>query len=239
MLNPKAKTIAIIPSAGFSVRMGKKKKNYLSLCGLPILAHTLRAFDECALIDEVIVVVQAGDIAYCRAEVVERCGIKKAVSIVAGGLTRQASVGCGLKHAEDSSIIVVHDGARPFVAQRLIEETVRAAKKHGAAVAGVRPKDTVKEVFKDDPSVRCTLDRESLRLIQTPQAFRTEILMDAHREAEAKGLTSTDESSLVEAMGLKVFVVEGSYENIKITTEEDLVMGESILKRRASSASHG
>lgn len=230
----RGKTIAIIPSAGEGRRMGKRKKNYLVLCGLPVLARTLKAFDECAMIDEVIVVVQAGDAAFCRDSIVKEYGIKKASSIVPGGLTRQASVGCGLKRAADSSIIVVHDGARPFVTPALIEETIRAAKKYGAAVAGVRPKDTVKEVFKRNSSVKCTLDRENLRLIQTPQAFRTEILLDAHGEAEARGLTATDESSLIEAMGLKVFVVEGSYENIKITTGEDLVMGECIVKRRTS-----
>jgi 2-C-methyl-D-erythritol 4-phosphate cytidylyltransferase len=231
MIRPVGKTIAIIPSAGLGLRMGGKKKNLLPLLGRPALAHTLKAFEECGLVDSIILVVAPDDIGFCKIEVVERYGFKKVIKVVRGGETRQASVGLGLKEAKGASIIVVHDGARPFVTHEVITRAVKGAKAYGAAITAVNPKDTVKEVRKDG-FVRRTIDRERLRLIQTPQAFKADMLIKAHALAESRGLVSTDEASLVEAMGHKVFVVKGSYDNIKITTAEDLVMGECLLNQR-------
>jgi 2-C-methyl-D-erythritol 4-phosphate cytidylyltransferase len=228
----RARTLAIIPSAGLGRRMGSRtSKNYLDLLGKPILAHTLGAFEDCRLIDEVVVVVTPGDEEYCRKVIIEGYGIKKVARVLGGGEERQGSVRKGLPGSEGGTgIIVVHDGARPLVTARIIERTVEEARVSGAAVTAVRVKDTIKKGV--NGSISSTVARDGLFAVQTPQAFRTDILVEAFKKAEEDGFTGTDESSLVERLGAVVRIVEGSYENIKITTEEDLLIAECILRNR-------
>jgi len=232
MTNPSnKKTVAIIPSAGMGRRMGSRKKNYLTLLDRPVLAHTLAAFENAASIQSVIIVVPPEDELFCRDEIVSRYGFKKVIAIVAGGAERQDSVKNGIKAAGSGfRLIAVHDGARPLVTPDIIDRTVEAALEHGAAIAAVPVKDTVKE--SSGGFVRRTVPREALLSVQTPQAFSRETLEEAFKKAGEDGFTGTDESSLVERAGFAVRVVEGSYENIKITTPEDMAFAECILKKR-------
>lgn len=233
MTNPSLKkTVAIIPSAGMGRRMGSRKKNYLTLLDRPVLAYTLAAFENAASIHSVIIVVPPGDESFCRDEIVSRYGFKKVAAVVAGGAERQDSVKNGIKAAGSGfHIIAVHDGARPLVTPDIIDRTIEAALEHGAAIAAVPVKDTVKE--SSGGFVRRTVPREALLSVQTPQAFTRETLDAAFKKAREDGFMGTDESSLVERAGFAVRVVEGSYENIKITTPEDMAFAECILKLRA------
>jgi len=231
MTDPSRKTVAIIPSAGMGRRMGSRKKNYLALLGRPVLAHTIEAFERSASIDSIVVVVPSGDEPFCADEIVSKYGFKKVAAIVAGGAERQDSVRNGINAVPPgTSVIAVHDGARPLVTQDVIERVVEAARAHGAAIAAVPVKDTVKEA--SDGFVRRTVPREALLSVQTPQAFRAGVLDLAFKKALEDGFTGTDESSLVERTGVAVKAVEGSYENIKITTPEDMDFAECVLRKR-------
>ena len=231
MTNPSKKTVAIIPSAGVGSRMGSRKKNYLTLLDRPVLAHTLEAFEKAPSIHSVVVVVPAGDEEFCRDEIVSKYGFKKVVAVVAGGAERQDSVQNGIKAAGDGfHVIAVHDGARPLVTPGIIEAVIKAAIEHGAAIAAVPVKDTIKEA--SGGFVKRTVPREALLSVQTPQAFSTDVLGKAFKKAAEDNFTGTDESSLVERAGFAVKVVEGSYENMKITTPEDMAFAECVLKER-------
>lgn len=225
------RAVAIIPSAGMGRRMGSQKKNYLELLGRPVLSRTIEPFEASALVDAIIVVVPSGDEAFCKENIVGPYGFKKVVAIVAGGKERQDSVENGVKTAgTEYDIVIVHDGARPLVTTHIIEAAIRAAAEDGAALVGVSVKDTIKETSAG--YVRATLNREALLSVQTPQAFRLDVLKEAFRKARQDGFQGTDESSIVERTGQAVRIVEGSYENIKITTPEDLVFAECVLKKR-------
>lgn len=232
MTKPFKKTVAIIPSAGMGRRMGLRKKNYLTLLDRPVLAYTLAAFENAASVHCVIIVVPPGDEPFCRDEIVLKYGFKKVAAVVEGGAERQDSVKNGIRAAGSGfHIIAVHDGARPLVTPDIIDRTIEAALEHGAAIAAVPVKDTVKE--SSGAFVRRTVPREALLSVQTPQAFARETLDAAFKKASEDGFMGTDESSLVERTGVAVRVVEGSYENIKITTPEDMAFAECILKLRA------
>lgn len=215
-------------------RMGSRKKNYLTLIDRPVLAHTLGVFEASPLVDSIILVVPHSDERFCREEIAWRYGLSKVAKIIAGGKERQDSVGNGLLEAAGYGLIMVHDGARPLVTADMIENILKAASVYGAAIAAVPVKDTVKEGY--GGLVSRTLPREGLWSVQTPQAFRSDIITGAFEKACKDGFTGTDESSLVERLGTPVRIVEGSYENIKITTEEDMVMAECILARRKKAA---
>ncbi|MBI5643353.1 MAG: 2-C-methyl-D-erythritol 4-phosphate cytidylyltransferase [Deltaproteobacteria bacterium] len=232
--NPKGKVVAIIPSAGLGRRMGGRKKNYLLLSGSPVLAYTLAAFESSALIDAVIIAVAPGDEGYCRGSL-SPFGFQKVSQIVAGGKERQDSVWNALEFASDAEVAVVHDGARPLVTVEIIDAVIRSAFETGAAIAAVPVKDTIKEV--SDGMVARTIDRTRLVSVQTPQAFRREILVNAFRKAKAENFYGTDESSLVERAVQAVSVVSGSYENFKITTAEDLLFAEGVLGKRGATLS--
>lgn len=232
------KTVAIVPSAGMGRRMGTVKKTAIPISGVPVLAHTLRAFEEAATVDSVVLVVPAEDIDRCREEVVSPYGLKKVTRIVAGGEERQHSVANGIRAAgRDWDIIVVHDGARPLVTPEIIDATVEEAARFGAALAAVPVKDTIKVV--SEGAVKKTLPREELWSVQTPQAFSLEILEAAHEKAAEDGFLGTDESSLAERLGVQVRIIMGSYENIKITTVEDITIAECILRGRSSGVESG
>lgn len=224
----KIKVLAIVPSAGMGTRMGTRKKNFLPLLGRPVLARTLEALEACPLVDSIIIATRTEKTV---ARIIGRYGFNKVEKIVRGGKTRQESVSNALGSIDGRyDIILVHDGARPLVTPGIVTESVKAAKRFGAAIAAVPVKDTIKEACRG--LVTKTIPRDALWSVQTPQAFRSEILVRSHRQAKKDRFTGTDESSLVERLGLKVAVIEGSYENIKITTREDLVMAESILRAR-------
>jgi 2-C-methyl-D-erythritol 4-phosphate cytidylyltransferase len=224
---------ALIPAAGMGKRMGQTvAKQFLPLGDRPMLAHTLMAFQRASVIDEIIPILSKEDMENCLREVIERYHITKVKTLVVGGKERQDSVYNGLMKLEDEKgVAVIHDGVRPFVTQEMIAEAVERAKKGECVAVGVPLKDTVKEV---GPGgwVKTTLDRSRLWAIQTPQAFPVKVLKRVYAEAFKHKFYGTDDATLVERAGTKVRVIMGSYENIKITTPEDLLLAEEILKRR-------
>jgi 2-C-methyl-D-erythritol 4-phosphate cytidylyltransferase len=222
--------IAIIAAAGLGTRMaGRRPKQFLELAGIPIIIHTLKAFERCEAIQEIIVVLSTNEVPGFLA-LAEEYGLKKIARVVVGGSTRAESVLNGLLVAGDSSpeIVAVHDGVRPFVTPDEISRTVAAAKLEGAAILVSTPVDTMKEVR--DGVVLGTLKRAGLRNALTPQCFRYKLLRQAYEETDVSDPDLTDESSLVERLRVRIAIVEGSSRNIKITRTEDLEVGEAILK---------
>ena len=228
-----SKVTAIIPAAGMGKRMGKAMaKQFLTLGDKPMLAHTLLMFQRSPEIDEIIPVLSKEDMEGCLRDVIEHYQITKVKTLVVGGKERQDSVRHGLqKISKDTAIVLVHDGVRPFVTPDMISEAVGVARKGECAAVGVPVKDTIKEVD-DDKIVRRTLERGRLWSIQTPQVFPVKILKRAYEESSKQKRYGTDDAMLVERAGGTVRVIMGSYENIKITTPEDLIVAEEILKRR-------
>lgn len=230
---------AIIPAAGRGRRMGAPvNKLFLHLAGRPVLAHTLAAFEEAESVDEVILVAAPDDLVACREMLAQWPGPKVA-AVVAGGAERQESVANGLAALSgDVEIVVVHDGARPLVSPRLIDESVRAARRWGAVVAAVPVKDTIKLVAPDG-AVRGTPERGACFAAQTPQAFQAAVIRAAFAWAADAGLTGTDEASIVEKSGHRVQVIPGCEENIKLTTPADFLVAEGFLARRAGREGEG
>lgn len=222
---------ALIPAAGSGQRLGGAvAKPYVSLGGREILARTLEIFERCTAVDEVWVVVAAGQRDYCQRALVDRYGLRKVRGLVAGGAERQESVWCGLQRiAPTVDLVVVHDGVRPFVTATLICQTLRRAVQYGAAITAVPLTDTLKRVS-EAGQVETTLPRERLWRTQTPQAFRRDLLQKAFQHAWQHGLVVTDEAGLIEALGHPVYVVPGAAYNMKITTPDDLRLGESLLR---------
>jgi 2-C-methyl-D-erythritol 4-phosphate cytidylyltransferase len=211
-------------------------KQFLELQSLPLLAHTLRAFDAAESVSAVIVVGPAAELPYCQREIVERYGFKKVLKLVPGGEERQDSVRHGVELVDDQhDVIVVHDAVRPFLTPAMIDAVVEQARAHRAAIVAIPMRDTVKRV---GPSglIEETVDRRPLWLAQTPQAFERALLQEAHRKAHLDRFRATDDSQLVERLGVPVAIVEGSFENIKITRPEDLAIGEAILAARERAA---
>jgi len=227
------KTVALILAAGRGRRMGTaKKKPYLLLAGKPIVCHTLLEFERSPLIDEIVLIVGQDEVDYARSSIVDAFHLTKVSTIVVGGLKRQDSVWEGLKAIKsDCDVVMVHDGVRPFISQALLQKTGHAMEASRAAIVAVPVKNTIKTVS-PQREVLTTLDRNTLWAIQTPQAFRRDILEKAFEKAIGDRFYATDDAALVERLGEKVTIVEGSYENIKITTPEDLVLGETILRKR-------
>jgi 2-C-methyl-D-erythritol 4-phosphate cytidylyltransferase len=227
------KTVAIVPAAGTGSRMNRGvSKQYLSLAGKPVLVRALEALEASPCVESLYVVVPPQDVTAVRDGMLPSWGLGKVAGIVPGGMERQDSVRAGLDAVgRDADIVIVHDGVRPLVSAELVERCVRAAAEDGAATLGVPAKDTVKEVAPDGRIVR-TCDRSVLWLTQTPQAFRRDILERAHREAVRDGFRGTDDTALVERLGVRVRMVPGDYRNIKITTPEDLAVAEALLGLR-------
>jgi len=223
--------IALVPAAGMGKRMGAGiNKQYLQLGGMPILARTLRLFEEAPFVDRIVPVIPVDEIDFCREQVVERYGFRKVGEIVAGGKERQQSVLNGLRSLEgcvDDDIIVIHDGVRPFVSQHVVQRSIEVAREHDGALVAVPVKDTVKVV--EAGIVTATPPRETLWLAQTPQTFRYGVIRAAHEIADAEQFLGTDDASLVERLNDKVQIVIGDYRNIKITTPDDLVLAEAFL----------
>lgn len=222
----------IVAAAGMSNRMGSKiNKQFLAIDNKPILAHTLEKFENCKYIDEIIVVSKEEEIDYCRREIVNKYGIKKVRSIVRGGKERQDSIYNGiLALDENSDIVLTHDGARPFVKEEHIVNGIKGVIEYGACVIGVPVKDTMKVVREGTQDVHHTPNRSLVWAAQTPQCFFTSILKEGYEYAKEEGIIGTDDSSLVEKKGYPIKMIMGSYDNIKITTPEDLIIGESFLR---------
>ena len=220
--------IAIIAAAGAGTRMASDRpKQFLLLAGTPVIIHTLKVFDECESINEVIVVLPAAESAGFLS-LAGKFGLRKVARVVPGGATRADSVKRGLMaiRAATAEIVAVHDGVRPFVTVDEIDATVAAAQSDGAAILVAPVTDTIKQV--NDKRVEKTLDRGGLRRALTPQCFRYELLWQAYQAADVTDPSVTDESVLVENLGIPVSVVEGSPRNIKITTVADLAIAEAI-----------
>lgn len=229
------KISAIVLSAGRGFRMGgNTPKQYLEVGNLPVIVRTLNLFDISNLIEEVILVVDIPSLGFAR-EMVKEYPLKKLKAIVPGGQERSHSVYQGLEVVnKESSLVVVHDGVRPFFTLALLERVIEKAKSKGAAIPGMPVKDTIK-ICNEEGLVISTPEREKLWSIQTPQAFRKDWLMEAYHQAMGEGLIATDDAGLLERIGRPVHVVKGDYENIKLTTPEDLLLAEGILKRREKS----
>jgi 2-C-methyl-D-erythritol 4-phosphate cytidylyltransferase len=224
------KTGAIIAAAGFGKRFGGSlKKQFQNLSGKPVLSYSIESLEASSLVEEIILVVPEGSIRFCYEEIVKKFGFQKVSNIIAGGQERRVSVERGFNSlSAEIDMVLVHDAVRPFISIRMIEEVIREASESGGAIIAIPVKDTIKKVASGNYIER-TVSRESLWLAQTPQAFRYDVLKQAY-ESLGKSVIVTDESSLIERLGIQVRLVRGSELNIKITTEEDLLLAELILK---------
>jgi 2-C-methyl-D-erythritol 4-phosphate cytidylyltransferase len=227
-------TAALIPAAGRGQRMGLDiEKQFLQLAGKPLLAYTLARFEATPIIDRIVVIVPAGRETFCYQEIVAPGGIRKVTHIVAGAETRQRSVMAGFSCLDqDVDVVVIHDGARPFVTPSLIRAAVDAASAHGSAVAAIPESDTLKRVSSTGTVIE-TVDRWDLWRAQTPQAFRRPILQRALASAAEHNLDATDEASLVEWLSWPVRIFPGSIWNFKITSPDDLRLAELLLAQHA------
>jgi 2-C-methyl-D-erythritol 4-phosphate cytidylyltransferase len=222
--------IAIMAAAGAGTRMASDRpKQFLLLAGTPVIFHTLKPFEECEQIHEVIVVLPAEESAGFLS-MAGKLGLKKLSRVVPGGVTRADSVKRGLMaiRSATAEIVAVHDGVRPFVTVAEIESTIAAARADGAAILVAPVTDTIKQV--SDRAVVKTLDRSGLRRALTPQCFQYELLRQAYHRADVNDPSLTDESALVEQLGHRVTAVDGSWRNIKITTAADLRLAETLLR---------
>ncbi len=222
---------AIIPSAGSGLRLKNALlKPLVLLEGKSILAYSLEVFEKCSLIDSVIIVGHPDKVESFKVMISDH-GFKKIKCVIPGGKERCDSVKKGLqKLDEDTDIVVVHDGARPFVSIDLIERCIKEAEENLAAIAAVPVKPTIKIVDLESMTVAETLDRAKLWNVQTPQVFKKDVLLKAYENIDQK--KPTDDSSLVEQMGIKVKVVQGDYQNIKITTPEDFKLAEFLVREK-------
>jgi 2-C-methyl-D-erythritol 4-phosphate cytidylyltransferase len=221
---------AIVLAGGRGKRMGYvQSKQYIDLNGKPILYYTLKQFIENSLIEKIILVVPEDEKDYCKNEVLNKYGLK-VDSVVSGGNERQESVYNALVELKYSDIVLIHDGARPFVSQRIINDAIKFAKVYKATAPGVMPKDTIKIKDENNFSVD-TLVRNSIVAIQTPQAFDFNLICECHKEIKKRGIEVTDDTSVVELLGNTVYIYEGDYTNIKITTPEDLALAEYLVRK--------
>ena len=225
--------VAIIPAAGAGVRMGSQRaKQFLDILGKPLLAITLEKFQGCPAIESIIVVAPPDQVAYCQKEIIQPYHLDKVEQVVPGGEKRQDSVRFGIEASQGKyALVLIHDGVRPFISQTLIERVVAAAKENRAVITALPARDTVKEIDREG-MVKRTYDRRQVWLVQTPQLFRYEDIVMAHRQAIQEGWKEvTDDALLMEKVGIPVKVIEGLEENIKITTPHDLELARFLLKR--------
>lgn len=225
---------AIVLAAGQGKRMHSKiQKQFMELGGMPVLCYSLRCFQESPLIRDIILVTGEEYVSYCREEIVGKYGFTKVSAVVCGGKERYDSVYEGLQACKDTEYVLIHDGARPFIDNAIIERGLAAASKTGASVVGMPSKDTVK-ISDAEGNVSETPDRSSVWIVQTPQIFQYPLIYGAYTSIRQKEMTGiTDDAMVAEhETGVKIRFSEGSYRNIKITTPEDLEMAEVFLKRR-------
>ena len=225
-------TAAIVLAAGQGKRMESKvRKQFLLLNGKPLIAHSLKAFEE-SRIDQIILVTGEDEISYCRKEIVEKYGFSKVTAVIAGGKERYHSVYEGLKEAGEAEYVLIHDGARPLLTEEIIDRALKGAKEYGACVAGMPVKDTIK-ISDAGGFVEATPDRSKLWQIQTPQAFSYSWIRQAYdklfsSEEYQRGVT--DDAMVLEAISChRVRLIEGSYSNMKVTTPEDMAVAEALM----------
>ena len=228
------KCTAIIVAAGIGKRMGLDiSKQFLKINNKHIIVYTLEKFANVDEVDEIILVTKADFINYCNEKILKNYTINKPIRIVEGGKERQESVFKGLMSIEDkNSIVLIHDGVRPFVEENDIFRTIESAWGQGTGVLGVPAKDTIK-ICNNDNIVESTPDRSKVWYIQTPQTFKYDLIYKAHESASNEGFLGTDDAMLAERMGIPVKIIEGSYNNIKITTIEDITISKIILENIA------
>ncbi len=220
---------AIILAAGKGKRMNNAvRKQYLHIAGQPVLTHTLNAIDACKSIDKIFLVVPMEDFEFCKDNIISNCKLSKKVRLIPGGTKRQESVYNGIKAASDKSrIIIIHDGVRPFVLHEQIDACIAGAEEFGACILGIPVYDTLKK--SNGSWISKTLTRKNVWLAQTPQVFQAPIIKKAYENAMRHNLAGTDDASLVEILGHKVKILNGSKYNIKITNKEDLKLAEAII----------
>jgi len=224
------KVKALIAAGGRGERIGGiLPKQFMEIKKKPVLAYTVEKFEKCELIDEIILVVPEDYMSFCSYNIVDVCDFKKVKRILSGGKERQDSVYKGLLAlSRDTDIVLIHDGVRPFISTEKIGKSIEMCKKEKAVILALTVNDTVKRV--DEGYVVTTLDREKLWIAQTPQTFEYKLILEAYKKAIEGSFIGTDDSSLVERLGFKVRVLEGESQNIKITTQEDLVLAEKIIE---------
>lgn len=228
---------ALIPAAGYGKRMGSDiNKQFMELLNKPVLIHTLEIFAACDDVDEIIVITRSDEIELCQ-NLIAQYSVAKVKAVVAGGAERQHSVWNGLCHVSPGcNTVAVHDGARPLLLQDTLRQALKDINEFSAVVVGVPVKDTIK-VVGEQGIITSTPDRSTLWAVQTPQIFSKEILIQAYEKAWQTNLLATDDAALVEAIGVPVKMLKGSYENIKITTPEDLILAEAFINRRLAKCS--
>lgn len=218
----------IVLAGGRGKRMGSaQSKQYIELSGKPILYYTLKKFIDNKLIDKVILVIPKDEVEYCKKEVLDKYDLK-IDELAFGGKERQDSVFNGLEKAEGSDIVLIHDGARPFISEKIISEGIKYAKEYKAAAPGVMPKDTIK-VKDANRFSKDTPERSSLVAVQTPQVFDYNMIRECHQKVKEQNIQVTDDTMVAEMFGNKVYLYEGEYTNIKITTPEDLILAEYLV----------
>jgi len=223
---------AVIVAGGSGSRMqAPEKKQYLHLSGLPLLCHTLMAFDRCADFDQICLVVPGEDLEKCKTDVLAPLSLAHDIQLVAGGKRRQESVLNGLNSLKaKSGIVMIHDGVRPFVRSSLIERCLKGVQATGACIPAIPATDTLKQVDANGVIVG-TVERQTIRLAQTPQTFSIDLIRRAHHDAARNNFVATDDASVAEHFGASVIVVPGDPDNIKITTPHDLIVAQAIFKR--------
>lgn len=223
---------AIVLAAGKGTRMNSKiQKQFLEVEGKPVIYYSLKCFQESPLIRDMILVTGEESLSYCKEEIVKRFGFSKVKKVTAGGKERYDSVYAGLCACDNTDYVLIHDGARPFVTEEILERTCFAVKETGACVVGMPAKDTIK-ISDRNKMVESTPAREKVWLVQTPQAFRYSLIKESYESIRCKDMSGiTDDAMIVEQeSGVKVALVHGSYENLKITTPEDLIIAEAFLR---------
>lgn len=230
----KQKYAAIVLAAGSGKRMNSKvHKQYLIIQDRPVLYYSLKAFEDSA-VDEIVLVVGKGEEEFCRKEIVDKYGISKVKAIVEGGKERYHSVFEGLKQTSDADYVLIHDGARPFVNQDIIRRCMQEVQKYQACVVGMPVKDTIK-IADEEGYAKQTPDRKNVWMIQTPQTFSYALIYEAYEEMlKTEDTAITDDAMVLERIkGKKSKLIEGSYRNIKITTPEDLLIANVYLQHPA------
>lgn len=223
---------AIVLAAGQGKRMNSKiQKQFLEIGGKPVLYYSLHCFQESPLIRDIILVTGEEMISYCEQEIVKKYGFSKVRKVTAGGKERYDSVYAGLLCCQDTDYVYIHDGARPFITEEMVQRGYEAVKRNNACVMGMPSKDTVK-LADSSGYVKETPDRKIVWNIQTPQIFSYDLIRGAYESIRKKDMTGvTDDAMVVEQeTGTKILLVEGSYQNIKITTPEDLAIAEAFLR---------
>lgn len=229
-MNVDCKFAVVIAAGGSGERFGGDiPKQFVELCGYPVIAHTIKNFEECTLISEIVIVTHKDYVVYCH-DLANELGFNKVTTIIEGGKTRQKSVYKGIKQlSDDVTHVLIHDAARPNIDVSIIEQCCEASVKYGACAVGIKVVDTMK-ISEDGVFISATADRSKLWQIQTPQAFEKKNILKCHKNAAFEGYEATDDCMLAEKYGIRIKLVEGNRANLKITDFKDLAVMEGLMK---------